>query len=366
MPERIAVMQVTDSLVLGGAERVAVNLANLLPRDRYQVHLCVTREEGPLAAEIAPDVARLVLERPRRRDDLAAAWRLARYIRQHDIRLLHAHKATNFLCSLAKLMDARAPMIWHDHWGGFLDRPVWIHRIGTRAVDAIISVSVPLREWAIEKLHFPPERVVYIPNFVKRPAIASVLPRLPGEPGFRVVCVARVDPQKDLSNFVRALARVREREPRAHGLVVGDEVEGDYGESVREEARGLGLGEHLHWLGPRTDVTDILQACDVGVLSSRNEGLPLALVEYGLCRLPSVATRVGQCADVLDDGRAGILVPREDPEALADGITRLLASPEERARLAELAFRHAEAHHTAEAALGQVTALYDTVLARER
>jgi len=364
-PERIAVMQVTDSLILGGAERVAVNLANLLPRDRYRVHLCVTREDGPLSEQVAPDVDRLVLDRRRRYDDLAAAWHLARYIQRHDIRILHAHKDTIFLCSLAMLLGGRTRMIWHDHFGGFhmRSRSDRLYRVGTRAVDGIISVSRPLRDWAARTTRVPPERVVYIPNFAERPRTPEALPSLPGEPGFRIACVGRIHPQKDHLNFLAALARVREREPRAHGFVLGDEGDPEYASRAREAGASLGLEGSLHWLGPRTDVTDVLRACDVGVLSSRSEGLPLALIEYGLCGLPSVATRVGQCDEVLDDGRAGILVPPADPEALADGILRLLESPEERKRLADRARRHAEAHHTVEAALDKITRLYDAVLA---
>ncbi len=360
-------MQVTDSLVLGGAERVAVNLANALPRDRYDVHLCVTRFEGPLAELVAPDVKRLLLDRRRRTDDLGAAWRLARYIREHDIRILHAHKDTIFLCSLAILLGGRAHMIWHDHYGkqNLGGRPPWLYRLGTLAVDASIPVSVPLQRWAVESLGFAEDRAVYIPNFVDDPVPPETLPELPGEPGFRLVCVGRLAPQKDQVNFVEALAKVREREPRAHGLLVGDlDVDVEFAQRVRDAVAAHGLESHCHLLGPRTDVTDVLHACDVGVLSSSSEGLPLTLIEYGLCRLPSVATRVGQCADVLEDGEAGILVPPHDPDALAEGMLRLLASPEERARLAERAHRYADEHHTARAAIREVTRLYDRVLER--
>jgi len=176
------------------------------------------------------------------------------------------------------------------------------------------------------------------------------------------VSACRVDPQKDLENFVRAFAWIHETEPRAHGIVMGEEVDPAYAARVYELTATLGLEDHVHWLGARTDVTDVLQACDVGVLSSKSEGLPLALIEYSLCRLPSVATHVGQCADVLEGGKAGILVPPGDPRALADGVLRLLASPEERTQLADRAYRYADSHHTVEVALKRLTDLYDAVL----
>lgn len=364
---RIGVLQLIDSLGLGGAERVAVNFANVLPRDRFVPHLATTRERGPLVDEIAPDVSTLFLDRGPRVDDLPAAIRLARYLRKHEIRIVHAHKASVLLASVSHLFAGSAKLLWHDHWGltGVRRRSDLLYRIGTLRVAGVISVNDGLRRWAIETLRFPPERAWYVPNFVTEPRPCTTPPPLPGVPGSRIVCVARVAPQKDLLNLVHAMARVVQTVPEAVALVIGVESEPEYGRQVRAEIARLGLEKRVWLLGPRTDVTDVVQASDIGVLSSAGEGLPLALVEYGLCRRPSVATLVGQCADVLDHGRAGILVPPHDPEALAEGLLRLLQSPAERERLAELAWRHAQDHHSVSAVLRRVVEIYDVLLGED-
>lgn len=363
--ERIGVMQLTDSLELGGAERVALNLANLLPRDRYVPHLVTTRMRGPLAAEIAPDVHTLFLDRGPRWDDLPAAVRLARYIRRHRIRIVHAHKLAVALGSLAHLMAPSAKLVFHDHWGltGVRQRSDVLHRIVTWRASGVISVNEDLRRWAIEKLGFPEHRVWYVPNFVVDPPPCANPPELPGVPGRRIVCVARIDPQKGLLELVQAMKRVVEVVPEAHALVVGAETDAAYGRQLRAEIARVGLGRSVSILGARMDVTDVVQACDIGVLSSASEGLPLALIEYGLCRRPAVATDVGQCAEVLDHGRAGILVPPRDPSALAEALIRLLQSPEERSRLAERAYQHALQRHSASAVMRRISAIYDELLA---
>jgi glycosyltransferase involved in cell wall biosynthesis len=366
-PRRIGVLQVIDSLELGGAERVAVNLANALPRDRFVPYLTSTRARGPLQDEIAPDVRTLFLDRGRRWDDLPAAVRLARFIRRNEIRIVHCHKATVLLGSVAHLMAGSAKLLWHDHWGltGVRERSTRLYRVGTFRAAGVIGVNEGLCRWAIEELHHPPERVWYVPNFVMDPRPCPASLALPGTPGRRIVCVARVAPQKDLLNLVAAMARVVEVVPDAHALVLGVESDPEYGRRVREEIARRGLGERVWLLGGRTDATDVVQSSDIGVLSSAGEGLPLALVEYGLCRRPSVATRVGQCADVLDGGDAGILVPPHDPQALADALVRLLQSPEERERLAQRAWRHAMDHHSVAAVMRQITGIYDTLLAED-
>src|SRR5262249_26337320 len=128
------------------------------------------------------------------------------------------------------------------------------------------------------------------------------------------------------------------------------------------EAGRPGLCGHVTCLGQRTDVPAILRGCDVGVLSSASEGLPLALIEYGLCRLPAVATRVGQCPDVLDDGRAGLLVPPGSPGPLADAILDLLGSAERRASFAARLARRVRTVYGPREALARVESIYCSVL----
>ena len=154
--ERIGVLQVSDSLGLGGAERVAVNLANLLPRERFDVHLCVTRREGPLSREVAPDVQRLLLERVSRLDEPRAILRWVRYVRRHDIRIIHCHKDTIFLAALAAPLLPGTLLVWHDHYGeyAFQSRPSWLDRLANWRTRGIISVNEPLLDWAVKELGF--------------------------------------------------------------------------------------------------------------------------------------------------------------------------------------------------------------------
>jgi glycosyltransferase involved in cell wall biosynthesis/phenylacetate-coenzyme A ligase PaaK-like adenylate-forming protein len=367
---RIGVLQVVDSLFLGGAERVAVNLANLLPRDRYAAHLCVTRQEGPLAPEVAPHVERLVLDRLPRWDDPAAAWRLARYIRRHHIRIVHAHDDSVVLSTAAMLLargDRR--LVWHDHFGRLeiKARSALLYRALTARVDGTLSVTRALAAWAIGSLGHPSDRVWYMPNFVHCAPFRSI-PQLPGTPGRRIVCVGRIVPQKDHVNLVRALPRILQQVPDAHVIIVGADSLLEYADVVRREIRKQGVEKNISLLGARTDVPDVVRACDIGVLSSASEGLPLTLIEYGMCGLPSVSTRVGECAEVMADGKVGILVPPSDPVALADGLIRLLESPDERVRLGKLAQQHAEDHHSEQVFLRRLDAVYETLLGplRER
>ncbi|MGH9945427.1 MAG: glycosyltransferase, partial [Pyrinomonadaceae bacterium] len=329
--DRIGVMHVTDTLSAGGAERVAVNVVNCLPRERYAPYLCTTRGDGPLEDLLEPDVQRLSLKR-QGRFDAHALWRLVRFIQTNRIDILHAHQTSLFIAAAAALFPPYPKVIWHDHFGRFkLEvRPAFTYRQATRRIKGVIAVNPDLADWSRRSLHVPAERVWYVPNFACAPEPGGAPPELPGAAGGRIVCVANFRRQKDHLTLVRAMARVADESPAAHLLLVGVLVDHSYVAEIQAEIAARGLAGRVTLLGERRDVGALLRACDVGVLSSSSEGLPLALVEYGLAGLPAVATDVGQCAEVLAEGRAGLLVPPGDPAVLAEALLTLLRSPERR------------------------------------
>ena len=341
---RIGILHLVDTLEPGGTERVAVNLVNHLSRERFRPFLATTRREGVLAAEVLPDVGRLSLSRSRTLD-LGALRRLAGFVRENGISIVHAHSSSLFLASL--LPGAR--IVWHDHFGrlGEEDRPAWLWGLPARRAAAVVAVSEDLARWSRERLGVD---AVYLPNFVPDVA-AGPIPELPGTPGRRVVCVANLRAQKDHLTLLRAMEKV----PEAHLLLAGGDVEPDYAARVREEAGG-----QVTFLGLRPDVPDLLRGCDVGVLSSASEGFPLSLLEYGRAGLAAVATRVGQCPEVLEG--AGILVPPGDPGALAEALLALLNDPARRRELGERLGRRVRERYSAAAVMERLEAVYHKVL----
>jgi glycosyltransferase involved in cell wall biosynthesis len=299
------------------------------------------------------------------RFDATALKRLIEYIRMHDIRILHAHGTSWVIAAVTSLFPPCPAVIWHDHFGEYAihERPAWLYRLLTHRFRAVVAVNQPLAEWARGRLRVPAERVWYIPNFVCEPPPTGSLPDLPGTAGARIVCVANFRPQKDHPTLLRAMAVVTKHLPTAHLLLVGFPSEPRYLEHVRCLITRLGLEGHVSVLGPRQDVTSILAACDIGVLSSVSEGLPLALIEYGMAGLPAVATRIGQCAEVLEEGRSGILVGPQAPDALAEALLRLLSSPDLRTSCGERFRCRARQMYGQAPVLEQICRVYDTVLA---
>lgn len=361
----VGVMHLTDSLGAGGAERVAVNIVNCLPRSQFTPYLCATREEGALSSLVEADVGRLHLNR-QGRFDVHAVRRLIGFIKKHDIEILHAHTSSLFIAAFTSLFPPFPKVVWHDHYGRHESeaRPVRIYRQAVKRVQGIIAVNESLADWSRNCLRVPRERVWYIPNFTIAPESNGEQISLPGTSGARIVCVANFRRQKDHLTLVKAMRRVVEHEPAAQLFLVGVAVDEAYIEEIRCAIDEYNLASNINWLGECSGVISILKQCDIGVMSSTSEGLPLALLEYGTAKLAVVATEVGQCAEVLANGQAGLLVPPSAPELLAEKLLSLLASPPLRHEYAATFHRRVQEVYSPEAALGAISRIYDIVIGR--
>lgn len=362
MEKRIGVIQITDTLTVGGAERVAVNLANLLPVDRFRNYLCATRGGGVLEKLVSPKVPVLHLNR-RRTLDAAAFRKLAAFIRAEQIDLIHAHASSLFVARVAGLMTGR-PVVWHDHFGRYQVevRPKYLYGPATTGIGAIISVNEPLAEWARGTLGVPEKRVFYIPNLVELGSSGRVPVELPGKAGKRIVCVANFRPQKDHFNLLDAMEKVVRRDPEARLFLAGETTIAEYHSRIMQQIQERNLDGNVQSLGERSDVPDVLRGCDIGVLSSESEGLPLSLLEYGAAGLATVTTDVGQCGEVLDGGSVGVLVPASDSEKLSQALLSLLEDTSKQKQMGAALQRRIARTYSPQAVLGQICQVYRRVL----
>jgi glycosyltransferase involved in cell wall biosynthesis len=161
------------------------------------------------------------------------------------------------------------------------------------------------------------------------PGTGALLAALEYASGRRAATVGKPDPQL----FNTALDLLSERAHPPHLAIAG---RGDEESSLRAQLTAAGLGDRVHLLGLRSDIGALLHSADLFVHPSLAEGLPLAVLEAMFAGRPIIATSVGAVSEVLDEGKAGMLVPPGDPNALAEAIHGLLA---DRTRAEELGTR---------------------------
>jgi len=358
---KIRVLQLIDSLAIGGAERMSVNLANALAEEGVESFLCATRRGGALKPMIAPAVRTCILHK-RSSLDPKALYRLIRFIRKNGITVIHAH-SSSFLTAILVKPFTGAKVVWHDHNGERSNKSKMnrVLILVSFFFDGVISVNEKLAQWSRNNLHLPEEKVIYLPNFATLTPQNHAL-NLPGDKESRIVCLANLREQKDHMTLLKAFKTAWEKEPTWHLLLVGDDREDAYSRDLKAYIVHNGLEKYVHILGSRNDSADILLASTIGVLSSLSEGLPVALLEYGLAGLPVVTTAVGQCPEVLQEGRYGKVVPPQDPEALSTALLELMRQEKSRELLGKAFQRHMMDRYSQKSVVSRVMTLYRRIV----
>jgi len=313
------VLQVIDTLEAGGAEHMAVHYANALNRKIERSYICCTRSEGALRIKLKDGVGYYFLNKSST-FDLTAYKKLRKYILEQEIDIVHAHSSSYFLLSIIKMFGGiDFKLVWHDHYGNsdFLEeRPKLLLRFFSRYFDGIIAVNKKLANWIIENLKCPKIKVFrnFLPsNEIKFDTSIS----LKGDPEtFKFICVANLRPQKDHLTLIKAFEELDTDDTSLH--LVGMDFKDTYSKKVITRIQKSSKHGRIFFYGSQDNVNALLLQADAGVLSSKSEGLPLALLEYGVAGLPVICTRVGECENVLED--LGVLVEPSNSSALAKGM----------------------------------------------
>lgn len=229
--------------------------------------------------------------------------------------------------------------------------------------DAVTAVSTFLREETVRAFGPVNCALSVIPNFVNLDEYRTDV-ALPHDtlapPDHRIlVHVSNFREVKRVKDVVRIFARVRRQIP-ATLLMVGD---GPDRHDAEHEARELGVGGDVRFLGRLDAVAPILAAADLFVLPSQTESFGLAALEAMACGAPVVAARTGGLSEVIDDGIDGILEPVGSVEAMARRAVSLLRDPEAHRRMREAAIARASTF-SAERVVPEYEALYQQVLSR--
>lgn len=340
------VLMFIQSLELGGSEKQCVEMARLLSRDGFIVTIGCMRRTGPLRRKVAEEGLQLVefsvgsLLRPRA---LFQMLRLARFIRANCFDVVHANDlyANLFAVPAAKWAGVRVIVssqrdMSDSAWYTPARRRV-LRRIQRMSTHVLVN-SAAIRSQLLQEERFESDRVCIVYNGidverygsderqVRTTELGSFLP------GAKlIVMVANMHRDvKGHCELLMAAQKVCREHPRALFLLVGD---GEMRGTFEGQARSAGLENSVRFLGHRTDVAEILTHCHIGVLASRAEGLPNAVMEYMASGLATIATSVGGVPEIVENEVNGILVAPRNPDALSDAILRVLNDEDLRRRL---------------------------------
>ncbi len=388
------VLRIITRLNVGGPAIQAARLTtDLRPLgyDTALVHGHVAAGEGNMRDLLAADEPGVYyvdsLCRPiRPADDWRAFLRLGEVLREFQPAIVHTHMAkAGLLGRLATFAynrtagRARPARIVHTYHGhvleGYFSPAMTAALIRTerwlgRGTDVLVAISPRIRDELIGRFRIAPlDRFRIVPLGFDLAPLAAVGPAERAAARRRleipldalvVTTVGRLTAIKNHELLLNAARDVASASPRAIFLIAGD---GELREPLEARARALGLGDRVRWLGWRRDLATIYGATDVFALTSRNEGTPVALIEAMAAAVPGVSTDVGGVADVIADESTGILVPLDDPLALAAAVTRLLADDHTRREMGARARQAVLARYDVKRLVSDIDALYRSLMA---
>lgn len=341
---RIRICGVIGQLTYGGSERHLTDLFLHLDKQRFAPAVISLRTGGPLAAALqqggVPCLERPVLSWPVPFAGLYAA------LRRLNPHVVCVYTYVDKLWGRLAAALAGVPVILSAYR---TVRHPWYERLLLPWTTAVVSNSQALLQDFQRRYKYDAKGLHLLPNGLDLQRFAPA-----GKQGARaalglepqallVAMVARFTKVKGHDLALEAFSRVLQREPAARLVLVGH---GPLESRIRRQAAALGLESAVQFLPPDTDVPTLLAAADVALLSSRSESLPRVLVEAAACGCPAVATEVGGCGEVIEEGVSGFVVPPGDAEAMAGRLLSLLQGQETRQQMGNAARELALIRHS--------------------
>jgi glycosyltransferase involved in cell wall biosynthesis len=323
----------------GGTERQMSELVRRLDRTRWQVHIGCFRAEGAWldrVRDVAP-VTDFHVRSLRSAQTLRHANAFARWCTERHIAVLHTVDLPSNIFGQPAAAFARVPARIANRREvnpGRTAQELIAQRIGYACAHRVVANCGAAAE-RLRREAVPSRKISVVPNGLDLEAYA---PRAPITVVRRVATVANLRREKGHDVLLEAAAIVLRRFPDARFDIVGA---GPELAALRAQAEGLLLGDAVSFLGHREDVPARLATADLFVLPSRSEAFPNAVLEAMAIGLPAIATSVGGLVEVIEHQRSGLLVPPDDPVALAAEISRLMADPARAAQLAAAGRAHA-------------------------
>jgi len=372
---RLRVTHAVLSLELGGLERLVLDLTREGRARGQDVSVLCLERPGVLAPRAEELGARVLCLNKRPGFRLSARRAVAAALGELRPDVLHTHQAAVLFYAGPAARAAGVPVVHTKHLNhlrkagvGFFRRlrMAWLFWLAGRYADTFCCVSQDIADEMAARHLVAPQKLEVVLNGIntepfRHPTDRAAVRAELGVPldAPLVGTVGRLTEVKRQDLLLAAFARVRAAHPAAHLLVVGD---GPLRGALEAQARALGIVGATHFVGYRPDPERYLGAMDAFALTSKLEGLPLAVLEAWAAGLPVVASAVGGVPDLIEDGSSGFLFPFGDEARLVARLCEVLADPARGAALGAAGRAAVFAHYDLRRTAADYEVLYRTAL----
>ena len=336
------VLHVIDSLDLGGAQTLLLEICRNADRERFEIEVACMHGLGVFAGEFEKAGIKIHSLSPGKWPPLYIP-NFPRLLKRLDPDVLHFHLfGSNLIAKPLAALVGKRTLIVHDHCndaGRGNPAMLFADALTNRLASKVIAVSDSIRDFLILHEGVDPDRVVTLSNGIDS---QSFLPAKEGQmalaksalglPSDALVIggMGRLVPQKNFSRFLDVAARVLSETPSAVFVIAGT---GPQEEELKAKAALLGINERVRFLGHVSDRLSLYYAFDALLMTSDFEGTPMVLLEAMSCGLPVVASAVDGIAEVCTDGHDALLLPPGDVAGFATALKDILQDDGLRATL---------------------------------
>jgi len=339
------IVQVIDSLEIGGAEKMAVNYANALLTKIEFSGLVATRAEGSLKNQLNEKVSYLFLCR-KRTIDFGAVLRFKKYCKENNIDFIQAHGTSYFIAMLVKFVYPKVKIVWHEHFGARLREDVNKNTLllfCSYFFKGIIVVNTSLEEWC--KLNLRCNTIILLNNFtLNKVEIPSTI--LKGIEKKRIVCLANLKYPKNHSFLVEIASKILKEYPDWSFHLIGKDFQDDYSNQLKAQIADYKLNDSVFIYGSKNDIFHILKQSDIAILTSTSEGMPVSVIEYGLMKMPVVLTKVGEIPFIIKDGIEGFLVDVNDVDLFYEKLIKYIQDEDLRVQMGNSLYQTTIKNHS--------------------
>jgi glycosyltransferase involved in cell wall biosynthesis len=328
---KLRVLHIISGLPIGGAERLIETICRRFDKDRFSLYVCSLTDEGMIGSEIRSAGTTLIsLKSSIRVYNIRTIMKILHLIKgiKPDIVQTHIYPA-NTLGRISAFLAGVPCVIATEHglYRHKKKRQLFLDRLLSHGTDKIVVISEAVKTYISTQSKIPGHKFQVIHNFIEPERFVprgerSTVRREFGLSGeeFVVGSVGRMVAENGYDVLIEAMRKVTDGGHAISCVLVGG---GKHLELLKFHARAAGLGKDILFPGFCSDVGRVLEAFDLYVLPTLDEGFGISVIEAMAAGLPVIATSVDAIPEVIQDGKNGLLVPANDPLALANRIEYL-------------------------------------------
>lgn len=321
------ILHVISVAASGGAEVYVKDLAKYLSEQGHNLHIAflssaaddnrdLNYEQNFLDDLLLSNVKTYIIGNETRKKPWLGALRIRRYIKNHNIDIMHTHLAYGIVFSVL----SQVPVVYTHH----SIEPRWntkIYSIFNQLVDEYVGIS----EICASALgRYTNKKVNTITNAVTLDKFEGYVRIRAPKDHINIAMVGRLVIAKDYLNMLQALTLLDKGIRNQLSVSIAGEGEKKYKDELLHYIEKYNLQKIVHLVGVTSNIPQFLYNSDVFVMSSSNEGLPIALTEALISGLPCIVTNVGGCSEIIKRSNNGTVVEPRNSQALADAITNLV------------------------------------------